>query len=138
MRAAARLLVIGALLAATVLAGCGEDEDLASTTTTSSPAELTGSERDLLADSEAAIVDYCRRRALGLTDSDERPTAAQQARALDAVDAMMGLAREKPEAEVMPGVEVSLFLGDLTENLQGSNCDPQIVARLDAGLASLP
>jgi hypothetical protein len=137
LRATARLLVIGALAAAAVLAGCGEDDDFASTAATS-PGELTASERDLLADSEAAIVDYCRRRALALTDPEKRPTAAQHARALDAVDATIGLARERPEAEVMPGVEVSLFLGDLTENLQGSNCDPQIVARLDAGLASLP
>ena len=140
MRAAARLLVIGALLGSTALAGCGDDEDAAGTTTTSAgaSAELTSAERDLVSDSEAAIVDYCRRRALGLTDADKRPTAGQQARALEAVDAMVGLAGDKPKAEVRRGVEVSLFLGDLTENLEGSNCDPLIVGRLQQGLASLP
>ena len=84
------------------------------------------------------IVDYCRRRALGLTDPQKRPTAGQQASALEAVDAMLGLAGEKPDAKVGQGVEVSLFLGDLTENLEGSNCDPLIVGRLQQGLASLP
>jgi hypothetical protein len=138
LSAAARLLVIGALAAATVLAGCGEDDDLTSTTTTSAAGGLTSSERDLLVDSEDAIVDYCRRRALALTDPQKRPTAGQQASALEAVDAMVSLASEKPDAKVGQGVEVSLFLGDLTENLEGSNCDPLIVGRLQQGLASLP
>ncbi|MGH2819111.1 MAG: hypothetical protein ACRDJ5_00505, partial [Actinomycetota bacterium] len=86
----------------------------------------------------ASIVDYCRRRALSLTDPDRRPTVRQQAEAFRAIDDLVALAGEKPRARVRRGVDVSLFLGDLTENLEGANCDPQILARLREGLATLP
>ena len=33
---------------------------------------------------------------------------------------------------------MGLFLGDLAEDLEGSNCDPRLVARIDQGLAALP
>jgi hypothetical protein len=31
-----------------------------------------------------------------------------------------------------------LFLGDFAEDLQGSNCDPRLVQRIDQALATLP
>jgi hypothetical protein len=103
-----------------------------------SATRLTEDERRLVADSEAAIQLYCRKRALALTDPGKRPTVDQQARALEAVDALIALARQKPAARLRRGVGIRLFVGDVTENLEGSNCDPQIVARLQQGLSSLP
>jgi hypothetical protein len=121
------------------LGACGGDEeDAATTTPPGSPAALTRAERDLVGDSESAIVEYCRRRALALTDPAKRPTAAQQADAIEAVDALIALAQRKPQARVKPRVEVRLFVGDLTENLEGANCDPLILGRLQEGLATLP
>jgi hypothetical protein len=121
------------------LAACGGDEeDAATTTSPASPAALTRAERDLVGESESAIVEYCRRRALALTDPAKRPTAAQQADAIEAVDALIDLAAAKPEARLRPGVEVRLYVGDLTENLEGANCDPLILGRLQEGLAALP
>jgi hypothetical protein len=121
------------------LAACGGNgEDAATTTSPEAPGALTHAERDLVRDSESAIVEYCRRRALALTDPAKRPTAAQQADAIEAVDALISLAERKPQAQVRPRVEVRLFVGDLTENLEGSNCDPLILGRLQQGLASLP
>jgi hypothetical protein len=133
MLAAAAVLALAA-------AGCGDSEDgpAAATTVSGDPTALTKAERDQVREDEAAIVRYCRARALALSEPDERPSVAEQSRALEAVDALVALAAAKPEAEVRPGVALSLFLGDLTENLEGANCDPQILARLDAGLATVP
>jgi hypothetical protein len=128
---------------AMALAACGADAgEEAPPPTTTAPASqdrhLTAGERRFLGESEARIVSYCQRVALGLTEPEKKPTVGQQARALEAVDGLVALAREKPSARVSPGVDVGLFLGDLAENLEGSNCDPAIIARIDQGLASLP
>lgn len=134
-----RLAAAGLALATIALASCGDGEEAAPTTEVTADARrLTATDRDLVGDSEKAIVAYCRRAALGLTDPGKRPTVDQQARALEAVDALIELAGEKPAARLRPGVDVRLFIGDLAENLQGSNCDPNIIARLDQGLATLP
>jgi hypothetical protein len=138
---ARRRVVAAALALCAVTAGaCGDD----GTTGEESPPKSAGSasrltldERRLVSDSEAAIQLYCRKRALALTDPDKRPTVGQQARALEAVDALVALADEKPAARLRRGVDVRLFLGDLAENLEGSNCDPAIVARLDEGISTL-
>jgi hypothetical protein len=130
----------GLALATIALAGCGDGEESAPPTEVpaTDARRLTPAERDLVEDSEEAIVAYCRRAALALTRPGKRPTVDQQARALEAVDELIALAAEKPAARTEPGGDVRLFVGDLAENLQGSNCDPIIVARLDAGLATLP
>jgi hypothetical protein len=134
------LAAAGLALAAIALMGCGggdESEQPADGTTTDGR-RLTAEERGLLESSEKAIVAYCRRAALGLASPGKRPTVDQQARALESVDELIALAAEKPAARTAPGEDIRLFVGDLAENLQGSNCDPVIVARLDAGLAALP
>jgi hypothetical protein len=138
---ARRRVVTAALALCAVTAGaCGDDR----TTEKEPPSEpagsatrLTADERRVVSESEAAIQLYCRKRALALGDPDKGPTVGQQARALEAVDALVALADEKPAASLAPGVDVRLFLGDLAENLEGSNCDPAIVARLDEGISTL-
>jgi hypothetical protein len=132
-----RSIALAAVLAL-VAAGCGGSDDDATTTPVPGPAKLSGAERAALERDEAAIVRYCSARALSLTDPSERPTVAQQARALKAVDAIVALAVETPEANVRPKVDARLYLGDLVENLEGSNCDPLIVGRLEQGLGAVP
>jgi hypothetical protein len=128
-----------AAVTALVAAGCGgSDDGDATTTPAKGPAKLTGAERGALERDEAAIVRYCSARALALTDPSKRPTVAQQARALKAVDAIVALATESPEINVRPKVDARLYLGDLVENLEGSNCDPLILGRLEQGLAAVP
>ena len=138
MRPRALSLAAAAVLALPA-AGCGgsDDDDVGTTPAPSDPTALTGAERDAVADDEASILEYCRARALSLTNPDKRPTVGQQARALEAVDALVALAAEKPAARVRREVDLGLYLGDLAENLEGSNCDPQIVARLEQGLAQV-
>jgi hypothetical protein len=135
---------LGALIVALAmsLAGCGDDEpttDGAEPTTTASQLQrLTAPDRERVRRSEAAILAYCERAAAAATGAAKPPSARRQAAALDAVDDLVTLSRAKPDATLKPGVDLRLFVGDLTENLQGANCDPAIVARLDAGLASIP
>ncbi len=39
----------------------------------------------------------------------------------------------------MPGgTTPRLALGDIAENLEGTNCDPRLVAQIDEALATLP
>jgi len=134
-----RPVALLAVIVAIALAACGDDGEPEGEPTTAEPGsrKLSSAERNLVLESESAIVSYCRKRALALTDPSKRPTVAQQARALDGVDALIELARVKPMAKLRSGVGVRLFLGDLAENLEGVNCDPAIVARLDEGLAQL-
>lgn len=140
MNVSSRRAALATGLCALALAGCGSDDEPKgpATTTAASAQRLTADERARVRDSERAIVSYCRRAKIGATGTGRAPTVAQQARALEAVDELVALAAAKPDAEVAKGVETSLFVGDLTENLQGSNCDAAIVARLEAGLATVP
>jgi hypothetical protein len=134
---AAAGLAIGAI----ALGACGggdEETGTAEPTTTAVGEPLTAAERKLVEDSEGAIIAYCNRAAVAVTGTAEPPTAKQRRRAFDAVDDLVALAGEKPGARVARGVDVELFLGDLAENLQGANCDPAVVSRIDAGLAALP
>jgi hypothetical protein len=135
--------MLGAALWAVALAGCGGDAGSStgiSTTTvvTPAPQRLNASERRLIADSEGAIEVYCRRSTLALVKPRRRPTSAQQERAFESVDKLIALAQEKPAALVRREVDVRLLLSDLAEDLEGSNCDPAIISRIDQGLAGIP
>jgi hypothetical protein len=134
----ASLLVALALLPA----GCDDEESTTApsepTAQAPGPQRLSGADRDRVRRSEAAILGYCERAALAVTGTGEAPSARQRARALDAVDDLVALAGEEPDAILRAGVDLRLFVGDLTEDLQGANCDPEIITRLDAGLASIP
>jgi hypothetical protein len=55
-----------------------------------------------------------------------------------ALNELIELARAKPEAPAPAGGSVRLALGDIAENLEGTNCDPRLVERIDAVLADLP
>jgi len=135
-----RPVVLFSVIAAIAIAGCGEEESEPAGDAPPDDADvrrLTSAERDLVLESEAAILGYCSSRAQALTDPSKRPTVAQQTRALEGVDALVELAAAKPSAELRSGSDVRLFVSDLAENLEGSNCDPAIIARLDAGLAQL-
>jgi hypothetical protein len=125
-----------------LLGGCGGDEGSPATTETSPPTlreqRLTAEERDLARRSEREIAAYCRRLALSVAGERKSPSPRQEASAFAAADRLIGLARRKPAAEIETGVDLRLKLGDIAENLEGSNCDPRIVARLEAGFASVP
>ena len=134
---------VGALaLVVLALGGCGDDDGSPGASDNApAPVEaqrLTAGERNLVARTERRIQAYCADLALSVTGQREPPSAADRARAFAAVDSLIKLASEKPAASVQPNVDLRLHVGDIAENLQGSNCDPAIITALDQGLATLP
>jgi hypothetical protein len=123
------------------IASCGDGESPQSAGTTPTGAatkRLTADEQALVTRSHRTVERYCGRLALALTGRRELPSAEEAGRAFTAVDRLIELAREKPAARLATGVDMGLFLGDLAEDLEGSNCDPRLVERLDQALATLP
>jgi hypothetical protein len=137
-----RLGLAAALLVALLsLVACGDDGSQGGNGAENPPSQarrLTGHEQELVTRSDRIVERYCARLALSLTGQRRPPSARQQARAFAATDRLIGLAREKPAARVETGGDVALLLADLAEDLEGSNCDPRLVQRLDQGLAALP
>jgi hypothetical protein len=124
-----------------VIAGCGDGESTESATTTtagSGAKRLTGAEQALVTRSDRAVERYCGRLALAVTGQGRPPSAQEQSRAFAATDRLIELARRKPGAPLDTGLQMGLFLGDLAEDLEGSNCDPRLVQRIDQALATLP
>jgi hypothetical protein len=130
---------VGLSLLAIASCGDGGSQGTGDTTPTGAAAKrLTAAEQALVTRSDRAVSRYCGKLALSLTGQRKPPSAEEQSRAFAATDRLIELAREKPAARVEPGVDTELFLGDLAEDLEGSNCDPRLVERIDQGLATLP
>ena len=128
-----------AAVAAAALAagGCGGEED-SPEEAAPRPVGLTAEERRSAAAYERRIQAHCGRVARSLVDPVAAPTPRQEERAFAAADALLALAAEKPTAPIGPGQDLRLFVSDVTENLEGSNCDPRMIARLEQGLAGIP
>jgi hypothetical protein len=149
MRGRPRLL--GAvLLAGLALAACGESDDGGTTGPTpadTAPAQtLTEMRRSgplspagvaIIRRAQEEVAIYCRKVARGLTGGDA-PTPRDLERVTAALDELAELASRQPEAQTDDGTTPRLALGDIAENLEGTNCDPRLVARIDEALAMLP
>jgi hypothetical protein len=117
-------------------AGCGDDDSERPATTAPRQEErLTPAERARAHRSQRVILAYCRRVALSVGAAKEPPSESQQRAAFEAARRLTALAGEKPDATVRTGVDAQLFVGDLIEDLEGSNCDPRLAAALEQGLA---
>lgn len=141
------VLLNGAIVALLALAalGCGgsdgDDE------TGSAPGETSAGPAQVADVSPAGVktiqrardevAAYCRRVAAAL-GKGTAPTPAAFTRVNEALDKLVNLAAEQPEAATADGTTPRLALGDLAENLEGTNCDERLVARIDQALATLP
>lgn len=121
------------LLAVLVLLGCGDSRD----TPPPPPQTLTRDERRLLMTYEGRITQHCVRVSQSLVDPGRAPTTAQERRAFAAADQLAALVARKPRSEVDVGQDLRLYLSDVIENLEGSNCDQRMVARLERWLAGI-
>jgi hypothetical protein len=138
MRPAAAAAV-GLSLMAIASGGNGESPQTGGTTPTGAAARrLTSAEQTLVDRSERTVQRYCGKLALSLTGRARPPSAEEASRAFAATDRLIELARAKPAASLENRVEMGLFLGDLAEDLEGSNCDSRLVERIDQALATLP
>jgi hypothetical protein len=136
-----RALAVALGLGLLALGACGGDGSSGPAGTGPAPTQarrLNTGEQQLVARSNRIVERYCAKLALSVTGQRRRPSAEEQARAFAATDRLIELVREKPAARLETGEGLALFLGDLTEDLEGSNCDPRLVQRLDQALAALP
>jgi hypothetical protein len=134
-------LATAVALSLMAIASCGDGgaSDTEGTTATGAAAlRLTAAEQAVVRKSERAVQRYCGKLALAVIGQGKPPSAAEQGRAFTATDRLIELARVKPAAPSESGVQMELFLGDLAEDLEGSNCDPRLVQRIDQALATLP
>ena len=99
---------------------------------------LTAREAEQVRAYEGRITAHCSRIARAQVDPQEQPTPAQEREAFAAADALIALARSRPRAETGVGQDLRLLLSDVVENLEGSNCDPRMTARLERGLGQIP
>jgi hypothetical protein len=125
--------MLAVLLTALLLLGCGGDGS-------SSPDEkrLSAAERSEVMRSQRAISTYCRRLRLYVVGRRGPPAQADTERAYGAVDQLVAIAREKPEAEASGQPSMRQLLGAIAEDLEGTNCSTELVRLIDQGLASLP
>ena len=130
---AAALIVL-----ALATAGCG-DEDGASETSvaTAAPSRLTTEEVALIHQTERAVGRYCRQVAAALARGGA-PHPESFMRVTASLERLATLADAKPESEGPGGTSPRLALGDIAENLEGTNCDSRLVARIDEALAQIP
>ena len=135
------------LAAALVLGGCGGDGDSASPETAAGPAPvptvsesrpLTPAEIRVITRAQRRVAAYCRRLGRSLGGGGRPPTEADLNRAIAELDRLAALAGRAPTAETIDGTTPRLALGDIAENLEGTNCDTRLVAHIDAALTGLP
>jgi hypothetical protein len=122
--------------AATAFGGCGDEDPVQKAGPR--PSRLTADERRLLDLYEGRIQTHCVRVARSLVDPRAAPSPGQQEAAFEAADRLLGLAARKPTAPLGAGQDLRLFVSDVVENLEGSNCDPRMIGRLEQGLARIP
>lgn len=121
-------------VAATMLGGCGDDDS-----SPARPERLSAREQSTVRGAQFQIRSYCRQVALYLARRRDAPTQAETGRAYDAVDRLAVIAHDKPAAALpLVGRTVRELLGDIAEDLEGSNCADNVVRRIDQALATLP
>jgi hypothetical protein len=135
-------LLPSVVLCAAALAGCGDsgsssgDEETSSVETTTVE-QVSGPPARVIRRAQTAVDTYCRRVAEALGEG-RGPTPADFERVSSAIDQLVALAAQRPQATDPIGTTPRLALGDIAENLEGANCDPRLVERIDAALATLP
>ncbi len=123
---------------AALIAGCGGDDGATGTTFEESTSRLTRAESRMITVAERRVQGYCAERARALFGEGEPPSAADLREVDDALVALAELAERRPEAETAAGVTARLALGDIAEDLEGTNCDERLVAHINSILAELP
>jgi hypothetical protein len=134
--AASRTGALVAVLASCSLGmlACGDD---ASSGGKPATGPLTSPERSAIDHSRRAVWKYCGRLRAYLANGKPLP-ASLKVQADQGVERLIELTRLKPAAEYQTGVALSTLLGDLAEDLEGSNCAPDLEREIDSALATIP
>jgi hypothetical protein len=99
---------------------------------------LSAAEDSVVARSQTSLRGYCRILALYLAGKRAAPTDTDTREVDDALEQLIALAREKPDARAKNEETLRLVLSDMAEDLEGSNCSGSFQQKLDAALAALP
>ena len=126
-----------AVVAAAALAGSGCGGSGSPARGPSRPQSLSAADRAAVRDAQNEIHAYCRSVASYLAGRTPPPSRETGERASDAVRQLGSIARAKPDARYK-GETVGEVMGDIAEDLEGSNCSNELAAELDAELRSVP
>jgi hypothetical protein len=122
--------VLALLVLASALTSCGDDS--------SDDERLSPQEQASVASAQATVRDHCRIAARYAAGRRGPPTRRELARAQRAIDVLAALAMEKPRAPAAGGTAPRDVLVNVAEDLEGSNCSPPLLARVEQALAALP
>lgn len=128
-------LLVVLLIAA--LGACGDEDEGSEARTFDEPAALSKPEARTVRNAQRRVRAYCGAKLRALARGGTLNTQAYT-RASAALDRLGELAEAKPEAQLNDGTEVRLALGDIAEDLEGTNCDQGLVEMIEARLAELP
>jgi hypothetical protein len=134
MRARVAALAVAATAAA--LGGCGENRQ--EPVTVAEPPRLAPADARRILKVRERVRDYCDRVSDYLAGRRGPPTGAELAAVSRQLDRLAALARAHPSAVNESGVSARLALGDIAEDLEGTNCDDRLVRRIDRVLPELP
>jgi hypothetical protein len=142
--AACLLSALAIVLSASGMAGCGGTDETDGrsgetepTQAQVEPQELSPAGVKTIQRARDEVSAHCRSVDQAL-DGGTGPTPTDMQRVNAALDELAELAAAEPGAEMVDGTTPRLALGDIAENLEGTNCDPRLVARIDEALADLP
>lgn len=124
-----------------IVAGCGgngEDGVTQPRTVADGGTELAPGEEDLVRRAQERVRSYCGQRVRALAGQGNPPSPRDFYVVTQVIEELGVLAAEKPEAETAEGVSVRLALGDIAEDLEGTNCDPRLVEQIDQLLSTAP
>jgi hypothetical protein len=98
---------------------------------------LSVREQTVVSDAQRAIRSYCRQVARFVSGLGGQPSSPQRERTFAAVENLITLARQKPNA-LYQGEHLRGHLNTVAEDLDGSNCSRALLSRIDEALRTLP
>jgi hypothetical protein len=128
----ARGICLAAILAMTLVAGCGDDEPSSAAPDPGRAAPLSAPQRAAADRAVDSIRAYCRGLARFL--AGRRAGRPPLGEALAAARSIATLARQRPGAPYSGSQTARDLAADLAEDLEGTNCSNTLVAELAAGL----
>lgn len=126
-----------AVLLIVALGACGDEDGGGEARTFDEPPALSKEEAHIVRDAQRRVRSHCSAKLKALATGGTLDAEAF-ARASAALARLGELAAAKPEAQLNDGTEVRLALGDIAEDLEGTNCDQALVEMIEARLAALP
>jgi hypothetical protein len=102
------------------------------------PERLSPDEQATLESAQQAVHRYCRKVGLYILRRGGPPTEADLEQVDARLQALVQVGREKPSALSPSQRTIRESIGDLVEDVEGSNCSGPVQERLNTAIAELP